>query len=144
MILRLPALLMGIVLAAYWGRVLRMSYKARKRMGQGANLIPPERLGRALRLIWAPAILVWICQPWLFGLMHAPPRIFAPLYVHQLLMWPCAAIVAIGFAVTWICWKKMGRDWRMGINPAEKTTLISSGPFAYVRHPIYSISQLMM
>ena len=108
MILRLPALLIGIVLAAYWGRVLCMSYKARKRIGQGANLIPPERLGRALRLIWAPAVLLWICQPWLFGLMHAPPRIFAPLYVHPPLMWLCGAIVAIGFAFTWICWKKMG------------------------------------
>jgi protein-S-isoprenylcysteine O-methyltransferase Ste14 len=144
MITRLPALLMGICLMAYWGRVLRMSYKARKRIGQGANLIPPERLGRFLRLIWAPAVLVWICQPWLFALMHRAPTIFIPLYVHPVLLWISAVIVAAGFAFTWTCWKKMGRDWRMGIDPAEKTTLISTGPFAYVRHPIYSISQAMM
>src|SRR5689334_11536286 len=78
--LRLPALLIGITLTMYWGRVLRMSYKARQRSGHGANLVPPEPLGRALRLIWAPAILTWIAQPWIIALSHRPPWVFVPLY----------------------------------------------------------------
>jgi protein-S-isoprenylcysteine O-methyltransferase Ste14 len=32
----------------------------------------------------------------------------------------------------------------MGIDPAERTSLVVAGPFAYVRHPIYALSQLMM
>jgi protein-S-isoprenylcysteine O-methyltransferase Ste14 len=32
----------------------------------------------------------------------------------------------------------------MGINPGEKTELVFSGPFAYVRNPIYGLSQLLM
>ena len=32
----------------------------------------------------------------------------------------------------------MGRSWRIGINPNEKLTLVSTGPYRYVRHPIYS------
>jgi protein-S-isoprenylcysteine O-methyltransferase Ste14 len=38
----------------------------------------------------------------------------------------------------------MGRQWRMGIDPTERSKLISAGPYAYVRHPIYAISQAMM
>jgi protein-S-isoprenylcysteine O-methyltransferase Ste14 len=42
------------------------------------------------------------------------------------------------------CWKAMGRHWRMGIDPGEQNPLIATGPFACVRHPIYSLSSLMM
>jgi protein-S-isoprenylcysteine O-methyltransferase Ste14 len=38
----------------------------------------------------------------------------------------------------------MGKSWRMGINPQEKTQLIVSGPYAYIRHPIYAIQSLML
>jgi protein-S-isoprenylcysteine O-methyltransferase Ste14 len=38
----------------------------------------------------------------------------------------------------------MGKSWRMGIDPNEKTQLVFTGPFAYVRHPIYGLSQLLM
>ena len=53
-------------------------------------------------------------------------------------------ITAAALAATLVCWKRMGRDWRMGIDPAERTRLIVTGPYAYVRHPIYALSQLMM
>ncbi len=32
----------------------------------------------------------------------------------------------------------------MGIDPNEKNPLIATGPFAYVRHPIYALSATMM
>jgi protein-S-isoprenylcysteine O-methyltransferase Ste14 len=38
----------------------------------------------------------------------------------------------------------MGKSWRMGIDPDEKTVLIFTGPYAYVRHPIYALSSLLM
>jgi protein-S-isoprenylcysteine O-methyltransferase Ste14 len=38
----------------------------------------------------------------------------------------------------------MGKNWRMGIDPAEKNPLLVAGPFACVRHPIYALSQAMM
>jgi protein-S-isoprenylcysteine O-methyltransferase Ste14 len=38
----------------------------------------------------------------------------------------------------------MGKSWRMGIDPNEKTQLVFSGPYAYVRHPIYALSSWMM
>jgi len=38
----------------------------------------------------------------------------------------------------------MGRSWRMGINPDDKTQLVITGPYAYLRHPIYALSSLLM
>jgi protein-S-isoprenylcysteine O-methyltransferase Ste14 len=32
----------------------------------------------------------------------------------------------------------------MGIDPGEPTPLLATGPFAYVRHPIYALSAAMM
>ncbi len=32
----------------------------------------------------------------------------------------------------------------MGIDPAEQTEMIASGPYAWLRHPIYALSQMMM
>ena len=40
--------------------------------------------------------------------------------------------------------KKIGNRLAMGIDPADKTQLICTGPYAYVRHPIYALSSLLM
>jgi protein-S-isoprenylcysteine O-methyltransferase Ste14 len=45
--------------------------------------------------------------------------------------------VAAGYAATLWCYALMGDTWRMGVDSAEKTTLITRGPYAVVRHPIY-------
>lgn len=144
MSLRIPALLLGVILVIYWGRVLQMAARSRKRAGRSANLIPREKLGRALRLFWAPAIIIWVGQPWVTALIRTPSQLLVPLYCNAWIAWAAVAVCAVGLAATWICWKKMGRQWRMGIDPTERSQLISTGPYAYVRHPIYAISQAIM
>ena len=32
----------------------------------------------------------------------------------------------------------MGTSWRIGVDPEERTELVTDGPFAYVRNPIFS------
>jgi len=122
---------------------MRMAYKARVK-GRASNLIPPEPIGRILRLIWTPLILIWVSQPFISALAHDPPRPWRLLYYDLRIAWPAVVIVAICFAVTRVCWKRMGAGWRMGIDPGEQTVLVATGPFAYVRHPIYALSQAMM
>ena len=53
-----PALFLGCILLSYWARVVRLAYKARRKTGRGANFIPTESLGRVLRLIWNPIIVL--------------------------------------------------------------------------------------
>ena len=144
MSLRIPPLLLGVILVIYWGRVLQMAARSRKRAGRSANLIPRETLGRVLRLFWAPVIIIWVGQPWVTALSQNAPAFLVPFYSNAWIAWAAVIVCAIGLAATWVCWKKMGRQWRMGIDPTERSQLISAGPYAYVRHPIYAISQAMM
>ena len=141
---RLALIAIGIVVAAYWQRVLRMARKARRSTGRAANFLPPEPLGRAIRVIWVPVVVLWVAHPWITAL--APPKTAAlrPLLASPWLAWLGAAIALACFLASRRCWKMMGKSWRMGIDPSEQTALVTGGPFAYVRHPIYALSQAMM
>jgi protein-S-isoprenylcysteine O-methyltransferase Ste14 len=141
---RIAALIVGLAIAFYWSRVLQMAIKTRRRTGNAANFLPPERLGRLLRIIWIPSIAAWIIVPLFIALQPKRPAAVAPLFLHDAIALPAALLVVLCLCASWICWKRMGKSWRMGINPGERTQLIVSGPYAYVRHPIYALSTLMM
>ena len=140
----LPALIIGLVMAFYWARVLRLAWKEKRRTGQAANLFPPEPLGRALRIIWFPTIALWIALPLFAALTRQPWSFLHPLYTNPIVAWSALAIAIAAFVATLVCWKKMGKSWRMGINPNDKTQLVITGPYAYLRHPIYALSSLLM
>jgi protein-S-isoprenylcysteine O-methyltransferase Ste14 len=144
MLLYWPAIILGLILTAYWARVVRLVYKVRRSTGGSANFAPPETLGMLLRAVWYPAVGLWISHAWLSGLGLKMPRAFIPLVHQPMLAWAAAIMALLALAATMACWKKMGKNWRMGINPHEKTQLIVSGPYAYVRHPIYALSSLLM
>lgn len=140
-----PTLLIGLIMLAYWLRVMWMVHTTPRAAGHHANLIPEERLGRRLRIVWTPVIILWIVLPIADGLGVLGRNVLVrPVYRHDLVQWIALSIVAIAFALTWVCWIRMGKSWRMGIDPQEKTELVFTGPFAYVRHPIYGLSSLMM
>lgn len=141
-----PSLLLGLIMLTYWGRVIQMVLRARRRDRHGANYIPVERLGWWLRFIWNPVVALWVAVPIATGLVRRDrlPWLFQPLYHLPALAWTALAVAVLAFLATWFCWKKMGRSWRMGINPDEKTQLIISGPYAWLRHPIYALSSLLM
>ena len=120
---------------------MRKALRAR-RAAHGVNLIPRERAGRWIRVLWIPTIVAWCSQPWL-ALRHQFHD-----STHDL-AWTVAglvgAAVCLGATIaTFSCWREMGRSWRIGIDPEEKTQLIFSGPFRIVRHPIYTLSILLV
>src|SRR5688572_19912110 len=124
MIAHWPALLIGLMIAAYWARVLKLVRKMRKHAGADANLVPPEPLGRLLRLVWYPTVGVWILHPLYNGFAFAPPSLLRPPYRNAIVEWAALLVAAAAFAATLICWKRMGKSWRMGINPNERTQLV--------------------
>jgi len=143
-----PALIVGLLVAAYWARVVRMVRRTRKAAGHGANFVPPEPLGRALRVLWMPVVGLWVLLPLLAFFVPMVPRgvefALGRVFYVPLLAWGAALVAIAAFAATLVCWKKMGKSWRMGIDPDDKTQLVCSGPYAYVRHPIYALSSLLM
>ncbi len=142
-----PSLLVGVLIAAYWARVLRMALRSRRRAGHGANLLPPEPLGRILRFFWFPTVGLWIALPLIAALTTHHRQgfhIVAPWPIPMTAQWLAVGVAVIAFIGTLICWRRMGRSWRMGIDPGDTTRLIITGPFAYVRHPIYMLSSVLM
>ena len=138
------ALILGLILATYWSRVIRMVLKQRRQTGRDANFVPPEPLGRAIRIIWYPVVVAWVTHPFVSAYKTRPPTLLAPPVQNNALAIAGLVLAIVALIGSWICWKRMGKSWRMGIDPNESTQLIVTGPYAYVRHPIYALSSLLM
>jgi protein-S-isoprenylcysteine O-methyltransferase Ste14 len=156
----IPRLLIGVIVAIYWARVIHLARKIRRRTGHTANVIPPGKWGRITRAIWSPVVILWILIPILSsfprprysggGLGRGPisqtalDLVLTPLFDSPALQFVSLLIALTAFILTWICWQRMGKSWRMGIDPTEKTSLITTGPYARIRHPIYALSSVLM
>ena len=140
-----PALCCGVIVGAYWARVMRLVYKLRRATGRAANFVPPEPLGKMLRVIWYPTVALWVTIPFCVAFFAAKaPAALRRLYHQPAIEWLGVGVALAALAATLVCWKRMGTSWRMGIDPSEKTRLIVTGPYGYVRHPIYALSSLLM
>ena len=139
---RVPSLIAGCCLLAYWGTVVRKALRFTRKEAHGVNLVPPERVGRWIRVLWVPTIVAWCVQPWLA--LRKDFHHSAHDLGWTVLAFVGAAACVIATIATFWCWREMGRSWRIGIDPEEKTQLIFSGPFRIVRHPIYTLSILLI
>lgn len=142
-----PALLLAAVMLAYWGRVAAMSWRVRRRSRSLAGVVPEQGLERFLWLFFVPLVVLWIALPILAGTrssgVFAIPegaRSGAWLVVRSL----AAATGFVLLLLTIRCWKRMGRHWKMAVTTVERQQLITDGPFARVRHPIYGYQMLLM
>lgn len=48
------------------------------------------------------------------------------------------AVFVVGFLITWFGQQAMGRSWRIGVDPTERTELVTRGLFDFVRNPIFT------
>lgn len=143
----LPALIVGLIVGFYWARVIKLTLKIRRLTGKAANFLPPETLGRVIRIVWYPTVVVWVFAPLAIALLP-PAGVTLPASLRYVfwtpwIQLPAAAVAFVCLYLTMICWRRMGRDWRMGIDPNEKNNLIVVGPYAWVRHPIYALQQAL-
>ncbi len=49
-----------------------------------------------------------------------------------------AALAVAGIGATFYAQVAMGASWRIGVDPGERTELVTDGPFALVRNPIFA------
>ena len=52
--------------------------------------------------------------------------------------WSAVALAVAGTLATYASQVAMGKSWRIGVREAERTDLVSEGPFRIVRNPIFS------
>lgn len=122
--------------SAYWLTVCFKIIRMTSKIGKSPNVIPKESLGFLSRLIMLPLIICWMILPW--------QAAFFNVALSSSLAWLGALFCLTGFSLTLYCWYYMGTSWRIGIDPKEKNTLITDGPFKHIRHPIYALSMLLM
>ena len=146
---RFPAAASGLWVTLYWGTVLVKAIRLSRKIGKDPNVLPREKTGLILRMIWFPTIIAWCTLPWIAVL-----RGFSGYWLWRSLwpmMWPAellgavaAAAGFVAFVLTLACWRQMGRSWRIGIDPGERTEMIVHGAYQWVRHPIYTLSIVLM
>jgi protein-S-isoprenylcysteine O-methyltransferase Ste14 len=47
-------------------------------------------------------------------------------------------LAVLGVVVTLVAQRQMGPSWRVGVDPTERTALVTSGLFRHVRNPIFT------
>lgn len=109
----------------YW-QIMAARVKATQRLEPAdSRVVRVILFGTAIVLLWDPAIPI----PWLYA--HYMPSGFWPFFAG-------AAMTAAGllFAI----WARihLGRNWSRSVTIKEDHELIVSGPYALVRHPIYT------
>ena len=128
----------------YWAGVLLLARRVRKQIGRSPNMTPRGTKERVLWLGWLLAIAVWIGQPFFVGEKAWILVRLCPLLIHVGGLIVGLALVIAGYAATLWCYRIMGSAWRIGVNEKEKNQLVTTGPFARVRHPIYALQVLML
>jgi protein-S-isoprenylcysteine O-methyltransferase Ste14 len=159
---RIPAIVVAACLTIYWGTVVAKGAKRRLREGKGINTLPRDPVSLIMRIFWMAAIALQILHAWRiaanfhWGFASIRPFI-VPLWTDLSdpafqwtppawwigLAFVMAGVVVVCLGLTFVCWRKMGRGWRIGIDQGEKLEIISSGPYRMVRHPIYALRILL-
>jgi protein-S-isoprenylcysteine O-methyltransferase Ste14 len=129
----------------YWGGVLVQARRIRKRIGRSPNLKPRGAKEQALWVGWFVVILAWIGQPFLVGTTVVKPGLASwPGLLHPASLLAGLVLVVLGYAGTLWTYAAMGDTWRIGVDPKERTALVSRGPYRWVRHPIYLFQIVML
>lgn len=131
-----PIFLCAVCVSLYWLIVVIKVFLITPKIGKAPNVIPKEVLGALSRLVMLPLLLCWIFLPWQAFFLHTSH--------YNLISWLGAGLAIFALGMSCYCWYYMGSSWRIGIDPKETNDLVTQGPFKYMRHPIYSLSMLLV
>ncbi len=107
----------------FWALAFVKPYKQRAEQPKVVATAPISKVG--IGLVMASYFLVWL---------RLPPAGFQkgilPLLVSMILAPPAVALV-------WVASRHLGNQWRFQAAVNEDHTLVQTGPYRLVRHPIY-------
>ena len=78
------------------------------------------------------------------GLVLAVTGTTPPIDVPAGLGWTGLVVAVIGFALVLLAQSGMGRSWRIGVDHAERTELVTGGLFALARNPFFTAMGLAL
>jgi len=137
----------GLVIGSaliYWAGVFAQIRRVRKHIGRSPNVRPRGSKERVLWFGWFLVVAGWFTQPFVMGKAHHPLFSLIPCLIHPIGLLLGILVMFGGYVGTQWCYTALGDVWRMGIRRREKTALVKSGPYHYVRHPIYLFQIAML
>jgi protein-S-isoprenylcysteine O-methyltransferase Ste14 len=108
----------------------------RRRTGDwGLRFQRHDRVARLCGALFTAAVLTGT-----IGLILAAMSVLDPwaLLDHTAVAAVGLAVFAAGAWLTFAAQAAMGTSWRIGVDPAERTELVTHGPFRNVRNPIFT------
>jgi protein-S-isoprenylcysteine O-methyltransferase Ste14 len=132
-----PAL--GLILIALYGALafgLRMAVQVRRTGSSGfADLRTAGTLERLCGSLFATAALLCVT-----GSVLQLADVLDPLQALEGELANILGVVlsSLGIVLTVIAQLAMGDAWRIGVDPGEQTEMVTDGPFAVVRNPIFA------
>ena len=143
--LLLPQMLVCASGSLYWIGVIVLAAVIRRRTRRPANLVPRGGSERELWFGWMIVSVGWIGQP-LVVANFVQGRVFTIIPARYQLAALVAGtlLVVAGQLGTYWCYWAMGDSWRIGVSRKKARRLVTRGPYARVRHPIYGFQSLML
>ena len=133
----LPAIA-ALVLWATWGVLtlgFRVAIQVKQTGSTGLHGIPPG----ASASEWAAGILIVAATIAGIGAPILQLAGVAPsLWDNATVRIAGGAVALAGVIATFGAQIAMGKSWRIGVDPGERTDLVTDGPFALVRNPIFT------
>ena len=114
-----------IAWAVYWfvaARLVKQNRREESALSRAAHIVP---LGIAAWLLWAPALRGHFLEG---RFLPAAPATY----------WTGVVIVALGLLFAIWARNVLGRNWSGIVTLKQDHELIRTGPYRYVRHPIYT------
>jgi protein-S-isoprenylcysteine O-methyltransferase Ste14 len=116
-----------LLFVAYWAvAAVGAKRDASRRLWRG---------GIGLRLVLILLIAVVVRSPALREFLAETQRSASH---SDILGWTGVALCVLGFGLAIIARWYLGRNWGMPMSRKEQPELVTSGPYAYIRHPIYT------
>ncbi len=128
----IPELAIGFAWAAWlasWIAAARWSGRTAKQPAQGE-----QALYRGATLVGA-ILLFFGSGGGSGGFFQGRDRLWD---VDQPIAWTLVAVVALGLAFTWWARVYLGRLWSSSVTRKVDHRIVDTGPYAIVRHPIYT------
>ena len=145
-----PLAVLTATIVCYWIGVGVMIVRVRRQMHGSASPGAEQRFERfnLMWIVWVALVAGWIGIPWATlahsGKVPALPAFATSEAAYVALRWIASIVAVTALGATIKCWRRMGSNWRMDVGVATKAPLITDSLFAYIRHPIYAFSILLM
>jgi len=133
---RLVAEWIWLVGGALWF-VIRFPHQRRARKIKVARSVGGQRD----QLLLASSLTGLAIIP-LFYFLTGQPR-FADYAFHPLWGWIGVVLMLAALALFYETHRQLGRNWSVTLDTRKKHTLVDTGLYAYVRHPMYSAFWLL-